>query len=209
MSDSETIEQKLTELHRFIYENNVHSLDKLLSELTDDRSVLDCLVRGQTSLTLAVTLGRRECIDVLIRHGASCLKRNQVRCTPYQEATSLGDRDIMCQLIKARNADITNWFDRHGKQMLIHLFEMVPDFEIDMNWRFNSWIPFLASLSPSDTYKIYKKGHHLRIDTSLVGFESLSWVRGKISILISYINDQCKFIRYLHCIDIVLICINC
>ncbi len=32
-------------------------------------------------------------------------------------------------------------------------------------------------------YKVYKSGTSIRIDASLVGFEQLSWLRGRVSLL--------------------------
>ena len=36
-------------------------------------------------------------------------------------------------------------------------------------------------MCPSDTYKIYKQGSNVRIDTTLLGFEQSSWQRGNKS----------------------------
>ncbi len=63
------------------------------------------------------------------------------------------------------------------------------DFEATVQWAIKSWVPFVSSLCPSDSYKIYKKGDQVRIDTTLVGFERLSWVRGDISLLVSLENE--------------------
>lgn len=36
-------------------------------------------------------------------------------------------------------------------------------------------------MCPSDTYKVYKQGSNVRIDTTLLGFDQSSWQRGNRS----------------------------
>jgi len=38
-------------------------------------------------------------------------------------------------------------------------------------------------MCPSDTYKVYKQGSNVRIDTTLLGFDQSSWQRGNKSYL--------------------------
>ena len=40
-------------------------------------------------------------------------------------------------------------------------------------------------MCPSDTYKVYKQGSNVRIDTTLLGFDQSSWVRGNRSYVFS------------------------
>ena len=47
----------------------------------------------------------------------------------------------------------------------------------------SNFIPFLGSIAPSDTYKIYKRGSKLRLDMTLVGFKNLKSIRGNLSVL--------------------------
>ena len=60
----------------------------------------------------------------------------------------------------------------------------MPDFSIDLHFECgSSYIPFISSLAPSDTYKIYKRGSDLRLDMTLIGFKKFSAVRGNITVL--------------------------
>ncbi|KAL3212427.1 hypothetical protein MRX96_035928 [Rhipicephalus microplus] len=56
-----------------------------------------------------------------------------------------------------------------------------PDFYVEMKWEFTSWVPLLSRMCPSDTYKVYKSGANVRIDTTLLGFDQSNWQRGRRS----------------------------
>lgn len=48
-------------------------------------------------------------------------------------------------------------------------------------------------LCPSDCYKIWKKGNQIRIDTSLIGFDKLRWLRGNVTYLFIIEPDASSF----------------
>jgi hypothetical protein len=66
---------------------------------------------------------------------------------------------------------------------LIQALKKIPDFYLEIQWGFGSWVPFVSRFCPSDRYKIWKKGGNIRLDSTLVGFENLQWVRGAMSVL--------------------------
>lgn len=65
------------------------------------------------------------------------------------------------------------------------MLEKLPDFSMDLHFKCgSSYIPFISSLAPSDTYKIYKSGSNLRLDMTLIGFRKLQSIRGNKSVLL-------------------------
>ncbi|KAI8820237.1 GPCR-chaperone-domain-containing protein [Fimicolochytrium jonesii] len=180
-------------VHRLVFKNDLDGLRQALTTIAD-RSSLDQKCRGQTPLTLAVSLGRKECAKLLLEAGASTLVRNAQGWTPFQEATSFGDRELMELIFRKRRAELANWLKTTGRDVLWKISEDLNNFYLEMRWSFGSYVPFVSSICPSDTYKIFKKGRNVRIDTTLVGFESLSWLRGDISIVFTEESEGSRLV---------------
>jgi hypothetical protein len=55
---------------------------------------------------------------------------------------------------------------------------------MEMKWEhISSFIPFLKHWTPSDNYHIFKRGSHVRVDMSLIGYKNSEWQRGAWTIL--------------------------
>ncbi|KAI8914203.1 GPCR-chaperone-domain-containing protein [Gorgonomyces haynaldii] len=169
---------------QLIFEDKHQELDEIAA-----KADLKATHRGQTPLTLAVQLNRKECIKVLLKY-CSTLDNNAQGWSPYQEATSLGQRDVMELLYRKRRQELGQWFNSKGKQLLDQISKDLDDFSLNMEWSFKSIIPFVAKLAPSDTYKIFKSAGSFRVDATLVGFEHLQWVRGNLSMIFNYQENR-------------------
>ena len=60
----------------------------------------------------------------------------------------------------------------------------MPDFTMIMEWKFESWVPFVSALLPNDRLVLRKRGGSFRMDSTLLSFEGLKWKRGSISIML-------------------------
>jgi len=65
--------------------------------------------------------------------------------------------------------------------------EDLPDFYLEMKWNFESnpiLSPLVRAIAPSDTYRVWKKGSWLRMDSTISGFSrGFRIVRGDLSLL--------------------------
>ena len=66
---------------------------------------------------------------------------------------------------------------------LIQALKQMGDFYLQVKWDFQSWLPLVSRILPSDVCRIHKKGAKIRVDTTLVDFNDMHWERGDISVV--------------------------
>uniref|UniRef100_A0A670JLD7 Ankyrin repeat domain 13A n=1 Tax=Podarcis muralis TaxID=64176 RepID=A0A670JLD7_PODMU len=138
--------------------------------------------RGRTSLHLAVSLGYIESVRVLLRHKADVTKENAQGWTVLHEAVSTGDPEMVHMILQHRDYHQTST-TLGGVPELLQKINETPDFYVEMKWEFTSWVPLVSRVCPSDVCRIWKSGAKLRVDITLLGFENMSWERGKRSLI--------------------------
>ncbi|XP_029468108.1 ankyrin repeat domain-containing protein 13B isoform X2 [Rhinatrema bivittatum] len=165
-------------LHYLVWQNKPRELEKELGAEQVEIEQLD--PRGRTPLHLATTLGHLECARVLLKYGADVNKENRSGWTVLQEAVST--RDLQLVQLVLRHRDYQRTVRRlAGIPILLEKLHKAQDFYVEMKWEFTSWVPLISKICPSDMYKVWKCGQKLRVDTTLLGFEHMSWQRGNRS----------------------------
>ncbi|XP_061762515.1 ankyrin repeat domain-containing protein 13A [Nerophis ophidion] len=174
-------------LHSAVWENDYRRLERHIILPQIDVEAVD--PRGRTPLHLAVSLGHMESVRVLLRHGAQVTKENAKNWTVLQEAVSTGDPE-MVQLVLQRRDYLKASTALEGVPELLSKIRESPDFYMEMKWEFTSWIPLLSRVCPSDVCRIWKSGASLRVDSTLLGFENMTWIRGRRSYIFRG-DDSC------------------
>lgn len=174
-------------LHSAVWENDYRKLEEQITLPQNDIEAVD--PRGRTALHLAVSLGHLESVRVLLRHGAAVTKENAKSWTVLQEAVSTGDPE-MVQLVLQRRDYLKASTALGGVPELLSKIRESPDFYMEMKWEFTSWIPLLSRVCPSDVCRIWKSGASLRVDATLLGFENMTWIRGRRSYIFRG-DDSC------------------
>uniref|UniRef100_A0A3B5AS43 Ankyrin repeat domain 13A n=1 Tax=Stegastes partitus TaxID=144197 RepID=A0A3B5AS43_9TELE len=183
---SEDIREKFP-LHSAVWENDYRKLEEQITLPQNEIEAVD--PRGRTPLHLAVSLGHLESVRVLLRHGAEVTKENAKNWTVLQEAVSTGDPE-MVQLVLQRRDYLKASTALGGVPELLSKIRESPDFYMEMKWEFTSWIPLLSRVCPSDVCRIWKSGACLRVDATLLGFENMTWIRGRRSYIFRG-DDSC------------------
>ncbi|XP_008821099.1 ankyrin repeat domain-containing protein 13D isoform X4 [Nannospalax galili] len=167
-------------LHRLVWGNRHRELEAALHSRQHDIEQED--PRGRTPLELAVSLGNLESVRVLLRHNANVGKESRQGWAVLQEAVSTGDPEMVQLVLQYRD------FQRATQRLagipeLLNKLHQAPDFYVEMKWEFTSWVPLVSKMCPSDVYRVWKRGESLRVDTSLLGFEHMTWQRGRRSFI--------------------------
>uniref|UniRef100_A0A3Q1BBQ0 Ankyrin repeat domain-containing protein n=1 Tax=Amphiprion ocellaris TaxID=80972 RepID=A0A3Q1BBQ0_AMPOC len=181
ISAKKTPEKSRYPIHYLVWHNKHRQLEKELA--TNEQTDLESLdPRGRTPLHLAVTLGYLDCARVLLQHGADVSKENRNGWTVLQEAVSTRDPELVRLVLRYRD------YQRTAKRLagipvLLERLRQAQDFYVEMKWEFTSWVPLVSRICPSDTYRVWKSGQCLRVDTTLTGFEQMTWQRGNRSFI--------------------------
>ncbi|XP_036406761.1 ankyrin repeat domain-containing protein 13D [Megalops cyprinoides] len=170
--------QEAFPLHYLVWNNQYLELDRELQKKQQDIERLD--PRGRTPLELAVCLGHLESTRVLLRHCADPTHCNSQGWTVLQEAVSTGDPELVQLVLQYR--DYKRATERlAGIPELLSKLRQARDFYVEMKWEFTSWVPLVSKVCPSDVYRVWKSGSCLRVDTTLLGFEHMTWLKGRRS----------------------------
>ncbi|RVE61753.1 hypothetical protein OJAV_G00175800 [Oryzias javanicus] len=146
-------------VHECVFKGDV----RRLSSLIRTHSIIQKDVHGNTPLHLAVMLGHKECALLLLAHNAP------VKTDDY------------CSAEEVKAASRESVEDKRPK--LLKALRELGDFYLELHWDFQSWVPLLSRILPSDTCKIYKQGINIRLDTTLVDFNDMKCQRGDQSFI--------------------------
>lgn len=109
-------------------------------------------------------------------------KENRQGWTVLHEAVSTGDPEMVYTVLQHRDYHNTS-MALEGVPELLHKILEAPDFYVQMKWEFTSWVPLVSRICPNDVCRIWKSGAKLRVDITLLGFENMSWIRGRRSFI--------------------------
>ena len=186
-------EQVDTSLHEAVFRNDLPQISALLRSAKErgqvNNEVKQNLVKdqhdpqvksvvsakdhqGNTALHLAVMLGRKEAVQLLIHHGAPVKLKNGQGWSPLAEAISYGDRATIASLLRKLKQQTKAEMGGRRPDM-IEALRNLGDFCLELKWDFSSWVPLVSRILPSDICRISKKGASVRLDTTLVDFSEM------------------------------------
>jgi len=159
-------------IHRCVFRNDQFGLKELLNNEEIKRHVNDRDNHNNTPLHLALMLGHTECVLPLINSGCDVISVNSFGWNPVEEATMLGNKEIVRKLTITKINDFVKGFLK-GKNSPFDQFDtMVPNFHLKIRIKFKSPVPVLAEMCPKDTIEIFKSGNCLRINTTIAGMNT-------------------------------------
>ncbi|XP_066144370.1 ankyrin repeat domain-containing protein 13C [Euwallacea fornicatus] len=165
-------------VHKAVFDNDLKKLSKYLRKY--DVAIKD--KHGNTGLHLAVMLGRKECVQLLLNHDAPVKVKNGLGWTVLAEAVSYGHRPTIVSLVRKFRQQSKEQMEQR-RPNLVAALNKIDSFYMELKWDFQSWVPLVSRILPSDVCKIYKCGANIRLDTTLVDFSDMRWERGDISFI--------------------------
>ncbi|XP_016898235.1 ankyrin repeat domain-containing protein 13A-like isoform X2 [Cynoglossus semilaevis] len=109
----------------------------------------------------------------------------------------------MVQLVLQRRDYLKASTALEGVPELLSKIRESPDFYMEMKWEFTSWIPLLSRVCPSDVCRIWKSDASLRVDATLLGFENMTWIRGRRSYIFRGDDSYAELMEVNHDVKVV------
>ncbi|XP_017033326.1 ankyrin repeat domain-containing protein 13C isoform X1 [Drosophila kikkawai] len=169
-------------MHQSVFEDDIKSLQRRLLMSTAQDEVGRKDKHGNTPLHLAVMLGRKHAVRLLLAHNAPVKIKNNEGWSPLSEAISYGDRQTITQVLRMLKLQSREHMEGR-REKLVNALRQIQDFYMEFKWDFQSWLPLVSRILPSDICRLYKSGASIRLDTTLVDFNDMRWERGDISFL--------------------------
>lgn len=144
---------------------------------------------------MAVKLCHIQCVRVLLSFKANANFESE-GWSVVQEAVCTGDFELLNAVLGHRDLQRHQTRVAHVPELLEKL-KNTPDFYVELLWEFSSWFPLVSKICPSDVYKVYKRGSNVRIDTTLIGFDT-TWQRGNRSYVFKGMSDHAVMLELDH-----------
>ncbi|TPP59452.1 hypothetical protein FGIG_06412 [Fasciola gigantica] len=141
---------------------------------------------GNTALHIAVMLGHRECVDILLSAHCNVSIRNREGWNSLSEAISYGSNSLTTKLYRILRVQIC---DPQKLSLFDQTLRSIPNCRLEFEWEIVSWMPFLSKVLPSDVCCLRKIGNCLRLDTSLIDISGLNSTRGDLSVVFNPESD--------------------
>ncbi|CAD8090483.1 unnamed protein product [Paramecium sonneborni] len=168
-------------------------------------------VNGNTPILLATKLSHKQnqfdIIKLLLSSGCDPSIKDLNGWSPIEE--SVAQMDVLTTSLLFDYLVQKKMFEIQQERTHIDQeLSRINDFYLEMKWEFKSnLIPFLSKITPNDTFKIYKRGSSLRLDSTFAGIKNYKTKRRDMSVLYNPMNgiyqrkencSNCRFVVILN-----------
>ncbi|CAK61436.1 unnamed protein product (macronuclear) [Paramecium tetraurelia] len=204
----------LNQIIEAVFNRNIQLLTKIVLLLqkeyrTDILNMKD--INGNTPLLLAVKLQQQQnqfsTIRLLLSNGSDPSIKDTDGWSPIEETVAQNDllttSLLFDYLVSKKLFDMQSERNQIDQELL-----KINDFYLEMKWEFkSSFIPFISKFTPNDTYKIYKRGSSLRLDSTFAGTKNYKTKRRDLTVIYNPLmgsvqkkenSSNCKFVTILN-----------
>jgi len=188
--------QETYPLHRCVFRNDVESLDKNLKDEEIKKLINQKDNHGNTPIHLALMLDRRNCILSLLRNGCDTITRNVFEWNPLEEATMLGDVDLIEKISKLKFRDYCIYFNKTGTNGTVGKLDewnqSLPYCRYKAQIKIKSKIPLLSKIGIKDIVHFYKNENSIRFDSGVAGIDVRGIPRvisGNLSFIVNRLDN--------------------